>query len=120
MLSGNYQIQARLLMKINELIASPTPGSRMQASKWPQQQKFKKTKWITFFCFTAARAWYFPLSSLPSFTNANLSSLLIFLRTWTYRMYAKRSIYISPPPPFLILERIHSLHQEQAKGNQGQ
>jgi hypothetical protein len=36
---------------------------------------------LTFFCFTAALATYAPLSSLPAFTIANLSSFDIFLLT---------------------------------------
>jgi hypothetical protein len=55
----------------------------------PEQHKLKKACFhqtltackFTFFCFTAVLAMYGPLSSLPAFTNANLSSFDIFLLT---------------------------------------
>lgn len=57
--------------------------------------KYIKEAKHTFFCFTAARAWYFPLSSLPALTSSNLSSLLSFFLILTYKMHTKRSqIYL--------------------------
>lgn len=48
-----------------------------ESTKWKKSKNSIKQEMIklTFFCFTAARAWYFPLSSLPALFNANLSSL---------------------------------------------
>lgn len=53
-----------------------------------KELKQKKKKNFTFFCFTAVLAWYFPLSSLPAFTSATLSSLVSFRLMWTYRKQA--------------------------------